>query len=183
MGDLPEKVGAGFLFVSGGSALLLKRSSKHNDQAWGLPGGNMEPQDQGDLLAVATREGMEELGHLPLPHKVLGSLLTRRGKREQKHFTVFVAEVAEEVRQRYQPRLDTREHSEWAWLPLQAIAAQAGGKTVMASSPALQGTCQGRVMHPVVAKAFSAHREALLQMLGVRADGQAYDRSSNACHQ
>ncbi|GFH07306.1 hypothetical protein HaLaN_02089, partial [Haematococcus lacustris] len=33
MGDLPEKVGAGFLFVSGGSALLLKRSSKHNDQA------------------------------------------------------------------------------------------------------------------------------------------------------
>ncbi len=59
-----EKVGAGFLFVSQPSrqVLLLRRVSNNNGNKWGLPGGNVEPQDGGNLMATATREGIEELG-------------------------------------------------------------------------------------------------------------------------
>lgn len=65
--------------------LLLKRSSKHNDATWGLPGGNAE-QGDADLQATALREATEELGTLP-SHSIGASLLTKRGKNKQKHYT------------------------------------------------------------------------------------------------
>ena len=55
--------------------LLLKRSSKHNDQTWGLPGGNFDAEDA-DLQSTAQREAFEELGGMPA-HVVTASLLTR----------------------------------------------------------------------------------------------------------
>ncbi len=59
---------------SGGEVLLLKRSSAHNDQKWGLPGGNVEEGDK-DLIDTAKREATEEMGKLP-PFDVKGELLT-----------------------------------------------------------------------------------------------------------
>ena len=37
---------------------------------------------------------------------------SRRGKREQKHFTVYVAEIDEAAKASYQPQLN-KEHSAW----------------------------------------------------------------------
>ncbi len=59
---------------SGGEVLLLKRSSAHNDQKWGLPGGNVEEGDK-DLIDTAKREATEEMGTLP-PFDVKGEILT-----------------------------------------------------------------------------------------------------------
>jgi len=59
--DEPSKVGAGFLFCSGGKVYLMLRNSKNNNNTWHMPGGNADPTDK-DLLASATREAGEELG-------------------------------------------------------------------------------------------------------------------------
>jgi len=48
----------------GDEVLLLLRTSQHNHNKWGLPGGNVEMGDA-DALATATREATEELTHLP----------------------------------------------------------------------------------------------------------------------
>lgn len=55
--------------------LLLLRKSKHNDNTWGLPGGNADDADA-DLLATAMREGAEEMGGVP-PCNVSGQVLTK----------------------------------------------------------------------------------------------------------
>jgi 8-oxo-dGTP pyrophosphatase MutT (NUDIX family) len=60
---------------SEGKVLLLKRSSKHNDKTWGLPGGNAEPTDS-SLLATAQREATEELGEVP-KHITHAQILTK----------------------------------------------------------------------------------------------------------
>lgn len=46
------------------SVLLLQRRSKHNDNKWGLPGGNAEDADA-SLLDTAKREAAEEMGDVP----------------------------------------------------------------------------------------------------------------------
>lgn len=99
-----------------GEVLLLQRAGKHNHGAWGLPGGNADPEDEGDLLVTARREAEEELGGAP-PYTLLDTILTRRGDRLQKHYTVFVAGVAPEARAAWQPRLN-EEHSAWRWVPV-----------------------------------------------------------------
>lgn len=55
--------------------LLLLRNSKHNNNTWGLPGGNVERGDA-DLLQTARREGTEEMGSLP-DFDVLAEIRTR----------------------------------------------------------------------------------------------------------
>ena len=46
--------------------MLLKRSTESgNPETWGLPGGNAEAQEAGDLLGTASREATEEMGELP----------------------------------------------------------------------------------------------------------------------
>eukprot|EP00192_Tetraselmis_astigmatica_P008528 CAMPEP_0117654666 /NCGR_PEP_ID=MMETSP0804-20121206/3867_1 /TAXON_ID=1074897 /ORGANISM="Tetraselmis astigmatica, Strain CCMP880" /LENGTH=661 /DNA_ID=CAMNT_0005460965 /DNA_START=154 /DNA_END=2139 /DNA_ORIENTATION=+ len=119
-----EKIGAGMLFMTsqGGElhALLLYRNSKHNGETWGLPGGNL---DKGETLAeVAVREATEEMGDAP-PARVLGHIITRRGKHKQKFYAVFVACVSSSAKEAYEPDLDLDEHSAWQWVPVQEMLA------------------------------------------------------------
>lgn len=45
-----EKIGAGLFIVSGDMVMLLKRHpDSGNGGTWGLPGGNQDPEDHGDL--------------------------------------------------------------------------------------------------------------------------------------
>ena len=95
--------------------LLLLRAGSHNAGTWGLPGGNRDATDP-DLLATALREAGEEMGGTP-EHSVRAELLTVRGKRGQKHYTVFVAAVPPAARAAFTPALN-EEHSAWRWAPL-----------------------------------------------------------------
>eukprot|EP00884_Botryococcus_braunii_P019837 jgi/Botrbrau1/6537/Bobra.40_2s0009.2 len=115
-----EKRGAGLLLVSDKRVLLLLRRSAHNDNTWGLPGGNAEPQDT-SLQATALREATEELGAVP-PHTIRGSILTKRGKFNNKQYTVFLAEVSPSQAAGYNPVLN-EEHREWRWFPAAKAAA------------------------------------------------------------
>jgi 8-oxo-dGTP pyrophosphatase MutT (NUDIX family) len=40
---------------------VLLRNSSHNHNTWGLPGGNADEEDSGDLLVTAKREAIEEM--------------------------------------------------------------------------------------------------------------------------
>ncbi|KAF5839384.1 NUDIX hydrolase domain-like protein [Dunaliella salina] len=113
------KNGAGYFFVSGGYGLLIKRVSKHNDKAWDLAGGNVEPTDR-DLAAAALREAEEELGALPKHIKRLATVSLCRGKHGQKKYTVFVAEVPPHVRDSFEPEL-SEEHSDWHWFKVHGL--------------------------------------------------------------
>lgn len=170
-----EKLGAGLLLchraggaIGGGAAsepaaepriLLLKRRSKHHDGAWGLPGGNVEPGD-GSLLAAATREAHEELGAGGVPPFVVRARLqTRRGKRGQKVYYVFVAEVDEEDARGLEAQLN-EEHSEARWFGAGEVArraaAAAGGDGGGGGGGASSGNDDGGEqveLHPVVALA------------------------------
>ncbi|KAL6768337.1 hypothetical protein F751_6547 [Auxenochlorella protothecoides] len=141
-----EKQGAGLLFTSEQHVLLLKRANtKHNLGAWGLPGGNVEAGDE-SLLATAVREAVEEVGVLP-PFTISGEIKTARGKRGQKHFTVFIATLLPEDRQAWTPVLN-HEHSEFQWYPV-------------------PGLCAGTLpLHPVVDKLFR-QGELPLGLVGV----------------
>jgi 8-oxo-dGTP pyrophosphatase MutT (NUDIX family) len=133
-----DKLGAG-LFLCRGTGdgveiLLLKRRSKHHGGAWGLPGGNVEAGDA-SLLACAAREAQEELGGGGAPpFAVRARLDTRRGKRGQKAYSVFVAAVEEADASVFSPALN-EEHSEHRWfaareverLARAALAATGGG--------------------------------------------------------
>jgi 8-oxo-dGTP pyrophosphatase MutT (NUDIX family) len=64
-----------FVCSSGNRVLLLLRRSAHNDNTWGLPGGNVDATDA-SLEATAVREAVEEMGTVP-PFTIRGSVLTR----------------------------------------------------------------------------------------------------------
>eukprot|EP00887_Chlorella_sp_A99_P006400 scaffold3.g6400.t1 len=138
----PEKVGAGFLFCCQGEVLVLRRTSRNNHGTWGLPGGNADPEDAGNLLETALREAREEVGGVPA-HTVLDSIETRRGERLQKSYTVFLAAVPPKARAVWRPALN-EEHSEWAWVPLAELGAS------------------GRELHPVVKKLLKQSRQRTL---------------------
>ena len=123
--------------------LLLLRAGNHNAGKWGLPGGNADATDR-DLLHTATREAEEEMGSCPA-FTLGATVLTQRGKRGQKHFTVFVVSVAADVRAGFEPRLNA-EHTEWRWFPFEALdELHAHGK-----------------LHPVIALALHPpHRAAV----------------------
>jgi hypothetical protein len=42
----------------------------------------------------------------------------RRGKQDQKHYTVFLAAMTPEAKAAYKPKLN-EEHSAWQWFPLE----------------------------------------------------------------
>lgn len=141
--EQPTKVGAGLLLCAAGKVLLLQRDSQHNDNTWAIPGGNVEDQDEG-LLSTATREALEEMGQVP-PFEVKSQILTKRGKRSQKHYTVFVADVDAKVARDFVPELDLDEHKVWKWVPWADVLAAATG-----SNAELE-------LHPVVAALASQH--------------------------
>ena len=110
-----EKYGAGFVFCCGTELLLLKRSATSgNALTWGLPGGNVDYTDA-SLLYTAERESREELGKLPENYQVLQEFVTKRGKRLQKWYKVFLAKISEEEKERYKPNLNY-EHVEYKWV-------------------------------------------------------------------
>jgi hypothetical protein len=71
-------------------------------------------------------------------------LLCRRGKRNQKHYTVFVADVHISTAELYIPRLNA-EHSEWCWVPWDQVVAEGSG------------AANGLELHPVVRKLAQQH--------------------------
>lgn len=118
----PAKRGAGLLLCCRGDVLLLLRNSRHNDRTWGLPGGNCDPEDT-SLQATAVREAREELGLLP-PLAVARECLTRRGKLNDKLYTVFVCQVEPAVRVTWTPTLN-EEHWEHCWFSAATVARAA----------------------------------------------------------
>ncbi|KAK9819557.1 hypothetical protein WJX81_001897 [Elliptochloris bilobata] len=136
-----EKLGAGLFLVSNRSVLLLQRRSKHNDNKWGLPGGNTEEADA-SLLDTAKREAAEEMGNVP-DFAVTGVVETRRGKSQQKRYDVFVGDVGPEARAAFVPRLND-EHRNASWWPLEA------------------SQLQGADLHPVVAAVLAQPLSAAL---------------------
>ncbi|KAL3161952.1 hypothetical protein ABBQ38_009034 [Trebouxia sp. C0009 RCD-2024] len=141
-----SKRGAGLLLTSGNEVLLLLRNSKHNNNTWGLPGGNVEDEDT-NLLVTAKREAQEEMGSVP-EAAFLNQILTKRGKHGKKHYTVFVGTMTAAARQQYKPQLN-HEHSQWRWFQLEDAVQQPN-------------------LHPVVELMFSsAHKQQVLDaMLG-----------------
>ena len=76
----------------------------------------------------------------------------RRGKRNQKHYTVFYADVPPDTRSSYTPRLN-REHSAWRWFDVRELRARAGleGPSVRgAAAAAVEGQGEAIELHPVV---------------------------------
>lgn len=109
------KRGAGLLLTSGSELLLLLRNSKHNNNTWGLPGGNVEDEDT-DLLVTAKREAQEEMGSVP-EATYQNQILTKRGKNGKKHYTVFIGRMTAAAKAGFQPQLN-KEHSRWKWFQL-----------------------------------------------------------------
>jgi len=142
-----SKVGAGLLIVRGGpdgrnetrEALLLKRSmSSGNPGTWGLPGGNRDAGET-DLWETVMREAGEEMGGVDAAWFVrLATVLTRRGKREEKEYTVYVVEMEAGVASGWVPSLN-EEHTAWRWVGLRGLLEGAGAS----------GGVKGK-LHPVV---------------------------------
>jgi hypothetical protein len=84
----------------------------------------------------------------------IGSMLTlpgewcccchRRGKRQQKHYTVFVADVDPTVAAGFEPKLNS-ESREWRWAEWTDVLAAAAGSNA------------GLELHPMVAVLASKH--------------------------
>lgn len=53
--------GRALLYSCEGEVLVLLRNSSHNHNTWGLPGGNADEADGGDLFVTAKREAIEEM--------------------------------------------------------------------------------------------------------------------------
>lgn len=152
----PKKNGAGLLFVTPDShVLLLLRAGKHNAGKWGLPGGNVEDADT-DLKATAKREAAEELGgEASLPqYEIAGDgILTKRGRFGSKHYTVFVAKVSDDARVNFSaPNLNALEHSDYKWFKFSELDKMAAAGQ----------------LHPVVKKLLSHHRQEVLKAAGAK---------------
>ncbi|KAG2496564.1 hypothetical protein HYH03_005386 [Edaphochlamys debaryana] len=185
-GEAPSKVGAGLLICCEGACLVLKRSeASGNPGSWGLPGGNADPEDAGDLLKTALREAGEEIGALPEGLQVRGSILTRRGKALQKRYTIFICTIPPPSRAAYQPTLND-EHTDWRWLDVNhawalarphAVAHEPGahdkplmGASAQEEAAAAAAAAAGpppsdMALHPVVRILFGGANVAELQSM------------------
>jgi hypothetical protein len=55
--------------------------------------------------------------------RVAEQVLTTRGKRGQKHYTVFICHLQESVKEAYTPQLN-HEHSVWQWMSISDLRAR-----------------------------------------------------------
>ena len=113
--NLRARVSAGAAIFRGDQILLLHRSSQaSNPGAWDLPGGHVEPGES--LPHAARREVREETGFDvrigPLFHAEVFGSLSKRGKIRPTVGVYF--HCSSPVRKA--PRLDRREHTEYAWV-------------------------------------------------------------------
>jgi hypothetical protein len=60
-----------------------------------------------------------------------------RGRRGQKHYTVFIAKVTEAVHNSYAPVLNA-EHTEWRWVPLRNTGSPPLGAPQLPLHPVMQ---------------------------------------------
>ena len=134
---LQEKRGAGLLLFCNNDVLLLLRNSRHNDLTWGLPGGNCDALDA-SLQETAAREAREELGTVP-PLQLVRECLTMRGKRGEKHYTVFLCRVEPAVRAAWTPVLN-EEHREHKWFSVDSVTKAVYGSSEGPPAP----------LHPVI---------------------------------
>ncbi|MGC2789654.1 MAG: NUDIX hydrolase [Thermoplasmata archaeon] len=113
--NLRARVSAGAAIFRGDQILLLHRSTAaSNPGAWDLPGGHVEP---GETLArAARREVREETGFDvrigPLFHAEVFGTISKRGKIRPTVGVYFHCSAPV----RKSPRLDVREHTEYAWV-------------------------------------------------------------------
>lgn len=136
-----------------GKVLLLKRSlTSGNPGTWGLPGGNADPEDEGDLLVTARREASEELTTVP-NFQVIDKLLTKRGKNDQKHYTVFLCSITPEEKAVWEPTIAmNEEHTAYKWVSTAEVTLISNAKE----------------LHPVVKKVFELpeHKATVLKAVG-----------------
>lgn len=101
--------------------MLRRAATSGNPRTLGLPGGNADPEDLGDLMVTACRESREEMGEILPEFRQVACILTKRGKRQQKHYTVFIVKAIDEnVQQDWAPKLN-EEHTEYHWMPIKEI--------------------------------------------------------------
>lgn len=103
----------------------------------------MDPEDL-SLLDAAIREATEEIGGVPTTYQVRDTILTRRGKRNQKHFTVFITQLLPD--KGFNITLND-EHIEYKWIPIKEAVEM-------------------KDLHPIVQKLLQTdHRQKVAQIL------------------
>ena len=103
-----KAVGVWFRSVATSRYLYLLRNDSKNPSTWGLPGGKVEAGET--LLGAMERECIEELGHMPVYHRLvpLEKFTSADGVFEY-HTWICV------VSQEFVPTLN-HEHLGWAWI-------------------------------------------------------------------
>ena len=96
--------GAGFVFMSGNTILLLKKTKK---EIWDIPGGQKDYEE--NFLDAAKRETKEEIGKLP-NYKKFGYFIYENSKNKYK---VFFAKIPEPFACKL-----SDEHDSWGWFHL-----------------------------------------------------------------
>jgi len=74
------------------------------------------------LLFTAEREAVEEMARLPQGFEVIKEVVTRRGKRMQKWYKVFVAKISDAEREAFKPSLN-KEHVEYRWFDVNQLGS------------------------------------------------------------
>jgi 8-oxo-dGTP pyrophosphatase MutT (NUDIX family) len=120
----PAAVVLGIGEVPPHGVIFIERAAHLRNHAGqiGLPGGGMDPGDEGNLRATALREMAEEVGVAPGRVTIVGELPVIKARVNNYAVTPFVATVAPPKRSAFSPYRSN------AWLPI-------CGKTWSRSAP------------------------------------------------
>jgi 8-oxo-dGTP pyrophosphatase MutT (NUDIX family) len=101
-------VGVWFYAVDTNRYLYLMRQDPKHPDAWGLPGGRMEPGET--IIQTIERECQEELGHMPLYLKLVPLEKFTTSDNKFSYHTFFCS-----VQKEFVPTLN-QEHQGYAWI-------------------------------------------------------------------